>query len=48
MVYALDKKSGQLLWQHKIANCLVTAVQPLDDHTLLAASMDGRLVCLSF
>lgn len=46
MIYALSARDGTLLWQHKFSNCLVNTIQPLDAHTILASSADGKLVCL--
>lgn len=48
MVYALQKQDGALMWKHKISNCLINTVQPLNAHTIITSSMDGKLVCLEF
>ncbi len=46
VVTALSAKDGSRVWQHKFSNCLVNTVQPVSDNTVLASSMDGRLICL--
>jgi outer membrane protein assembly factor BamB/calcineurin-like phosphoesterase family protein len=46
IVYALSAKDGSLLWQHKFSNCLINTIQAVDGHTVIASSMDGKLVCL--
>lgn len=48
MIYALQKDNGQLRWKHKISNCLINIVTPLDENTLITSSMDGKIVCLTF
>ena len=47
-VYALNKINGALIWQHKISNCLINTVHPIDQHTLITSAMDGKLVCLQY
>ncbi|GAA0564929.1 outer membrane protein assembly factor BamB family protein [Chitinophaga japonensis] len=46
VVYALSAKDGALQWRHKFSNCLVNTVQPVNAHTLIASSADGKLVCM--
>ncbi|RPE08472.1 metallophosphoesterase [Chitinophaga lutea] len=46
VVTALSAKDGSRVWQHKFSNCLVNTVQPVNATTVIASSMDGRLICL--
>lgn len=46
VISALSAKDGSRVWQHKFSNCLVNTVQPVDDRTVIASSMDGKLLCL--
>ena len=45
---ALKRSNGELIWKHKISNCLVTHLLPLTDHQLLVTTMDGRISLLEF
>lgn len=47
VAYALSAKDGALLWRYKISNCLLNNVTPVDPHTVITSSGDGKLVCLS-
>lgn len=47
-IYAVDRNRRKLLWAHKISNALVHAVCPLDNHELLATTMDGKIIKLSY
>lgn len=46
VIYALSAQNGALQWRYKISNCLVNTVQPVDAHTVLTSSADGKLLCL--
>lgn len=46
VVYAFSASDGSLRWKHKFSNCLVNTVHPVNGNTVLASSMDGRLLCL--
>ncbi|RFM27108.1 outer membrane protein assembly factor BamB family protein [Deminuibacter soli] len=48
MVCAIDKQSGNVLWQHKISNCLVNSIMPVNEHNIIVSTMDGQLTSLSF
>jgi len=45
---AVKRSNGELLWKHKISNCLVTHLLPLADHQLLVTTMDGKIALLEF
>ncbi len=48
MVCALDKASGNVLWKHKISNCLVNSIMPIGDRQIVVSTMDGKITCLGF
>ena len=48
VVVALDRKSGNVLWKHKISNCLVTNLLPVGKQELLVTTMDGKVSLLGF
>lgn len=43
LVFALDARSGKVLWKHKTGNTLVNTVLPLDKRHLLLTNEDGTL-----
>jgi len=45
---ALNSSNGELLWKHKISNCLVTHLLPLSNNQLLVTTMDGKISLLKF
>lgn len=47
-IFAVDKKDHEVLWIHKISNALVNFIYPLDNHEILASTMDGKVVRLNF
>jgi glucose dehydrogenase len=48
IVVAIDSKTHQVAWKHKVSNALINAVLPVGKRRLLVSSMDGKVVCLSF
>ncbi|HLO37215.1 MAG TPA: PQQ-binding-like beta-propeller repeat protein, partial [Lacibacter sp.] len=48
VVYCVDPVSQQVKWQHKIDNSMVNTIQLVNAHTLVAATMDGKLVVLDY
>lgn len=48
MVCAIDKTSGNVLWQHKISNCLVNSIMPVSNNRIIVSTMDGKLTCLQY
>lgn len=46
LVVALDRTSGKTLWKHKVSNGLVNGVWPLDDHSVVVSTMDGKITRL--
>jgi len=47
-IYAFNRKDGSLAWVHKISNALVNPVTFVNDHELIATTMDGKIVCLKY
>ncbi|WP_276502227.1 outer membrane protein assembly factor BamB family protein [Terrimonas pollutisoli] len=45
---ALDRKSGTVLWKHKISNGLITNLLPVTKSQLLVTTMDGKVSLLKF
>jgi outer membrane protein assembly factor BamB/predicted phosphodiesterase len=48
VVYCINPSTNAVLWKHKIDNSMVNTVQVLDAHSLVASTMDGKVVRLSF
>lgn len=47
IIFALDAKSGKLLWKHKIGNSLINTVVPLTNKECLYTSSEGIVGMLS-
>ena len=45
-VFALDSKTGETKWQHRVGVALVNTVAPLDGHRVVVTDMDGRVMML--
>lgn len=45
---ALDRKTGKVLWQHKISNALLNPIMPLSGNKVVVSAMDGKLSCLKY
>ncbi|MEH6308311.1 PQQ-binding-like beta-propeller repeat protein [Olivibacter sp. CPCC 100613] len=48
LLSAVRRADGSLIWQHKISNCLVNPLLPLDKKHIAASTMDGKIVKLKF
>lgn len=46
LIYALEGKTGKVIWKHKIGNSLVNTVHPIDKKQVIATSSDGKIVLL--
>ncbi len=46
-VFALDSKTGEVKWQHRVGVALVNTVVPLDGHRVLLTDMDGRVMMIA-
>jgi len=47
VVVAIDTKTHQVAWKHKISNALINSVLPIGKGRILVTTMDGQVVCLS-
>ena len=47
VVMAIDTKTHQVAWKHKICNALINSVLPIGNQRILVTTMDGQVVCLS-
>ena len=43
LIFAIEGKSGRLLWKHKIGNSIVNTVYPLSNNRCLFTSGDGKI-----
>ncbi len=47
LIFAIEAKTGRLLWKHKVSNTLVNTVVPLSRNIVLYTDEDGFLGKLS-
>ncbi|PRY11696.1 outer membrane protein assembly factor BamB [Pontibacter ummariensis] len=45
---AVDRKTGAVLWQHKISNSLMNPAMPLGKDRVVVSTMDGKIACLRY
>lgn len=48
LLSALDARTGDVVWQHKITNGMVNPILPLGRRQVVASTMDGKIVKLKF
>jgi outer membrane protein assembly factor BamB len=48
IVCAVDRLSGDVLWKHKVSNCLVNMIMPIENNNVVVSTMDGKIVCLKY
>jgi outer membrane protein assembly factor BamB len=48
LVFALDGRSGRLLWKHKIGNAIINTVYPLNDRECIYTGGDGFIGLLRY
>jgi outer membrane protein assembly factor BamB len=46
LILALNSKSGEILWEHKIGNTIVHTLRPLSARRVLATDFDGKTTLL--
>lgn len=46
-VFALDSKTGDVKWQHRVGVALVSTLVPMDGHRVLLTEMDGRVMMVA-
>lgn len=47
-VYSIDPETKEINWAHKIDNSMANTVQVVNDHSLVVATMDGKVEWLEF
>jgi len=45
---AVDRQTGDVLWEHKISNCLVNMIMPIGKNNVIVNTMDGKIVSIKF
>lgn len=48
LLFALDSKTGKVLWKHKVGNSLINTVVPLSRHKLLFTAASGEVGILEW
>lgn len=48
MACAVDRQTGDVIWEHKISNCLVNTIMSYKMNRVVVSTMDGKIVCLKF
>jgi len=48
MACAVSRLTGEVLWKHKVSNCLVNMIMPIERNKVVVSTMDGKIVCLKF
>lgn len=48
VIYCINPLTKEVIWKHKIDNSMVNTVNVIDAHTLVAATMDGKLTVLKY
>ncbi len=48
VIYAINKNTRKTEWAHKISNALINNVFPINEHSLLTTTMDGKVVRLEY
>jgi outer membrane protein assembly factor BamB/predicted MPP superfamily phosphohydrolase len=46
-VASINRPTGKLLWKFKVSNCLVNAVIPYGEKSIIISTMDGKVTCLT-
>jgi len=47
-VYAVSRDGSRVLWARKVSNTVINHILPLSEDTVIASTMDGRVVCLRY
>ena len=48
IICAIDKKTHQVIWKHKVSNALINYVLPIAQNKVLLSVLDGKIVCLTY
>lgn len=47
-VYAVSRDGSRVIWAKKLSNTVINHIMPLDEKTVVASTMDGKIVCISY
>jgi len=45
---AVDRRTGKLIWKHKVSNSNIRSIMPLDNDRVVVSSVDGKITCLQW
>ena len=45
---AVDRNSGDVLWEYKSSNCLINSIMPVAGNKVIVNAMDGKITCLEY
>lgn len=48
LIFALEPKTGKVLWKHKVGNSLISTVVPLNGKEVLFTATSGEVGLLKF
>ena len=48
VVYCIDPINQKTIWAHKIDNSMVNTVRLIDEHNIVASTMDGKIALLTY
>ena len=48
LIFALESKTGDVIWKHKVGNSLINTVSPIGNNELLFTSTDGSIGLLKW
>ena len=47
-VYAINPKNQTIIWVHKVDNSMINTVKVIDEHHIIASTMDGKVEMIEF
>ncbi|HEY9364426.1 MAG TPA: PQQ-binding-like beta-propeller repeat protein [Chitinophagaceae bacterium] len=47
-ITAVSRTGGVILWKHKISNCLINHILPVNKNKIVVTTMDGKVACLRY
>lgn len=47
MIYALNSKTGEIIWQYKISNGYVNTITPIDNTDIITTDFDGNVMLIN-
>lgn len=45
-VYAIDRKSGEVAWAHKLSEALITGICPAGKRRIVVTALDGTVAAI--